>query len=92
MVYKDLIENPWIASFVVLITQVAFLYFRTINVIYTTKKRIWPSILSNTGISVSWLLSVSISTGSLMQGQWQPIIAFLLGGAIGTYLGIKKVI
>ncbi len=90
MQYSELIQNPWFAALIVFVTQIAFLYLRTINVIYTTEKRVWPTILSNMGVSISWLLSVSISLNSLTSGSWQPILAFLLGGTIGTYLGIKK--
>lgn len=63
---------------------------RTINVIYTTEKRVWPTIISNLGISVTWLLSVGITTKSILDGSWQPILAYLIGGTIGTYFGIKK--
>lgn len=90
MSYKEIIENPWVSSLVVLITQIAFLYLRTINVIYTTERKLWSTILSNTGVSVSWLLSVGISTNSMLIGAWQPIVAFLIGGAVGSYLGLKK--
>lgn len=90
MSIKELIENPWISAIIVLITQIMFLYLRTINVIYTTERKLWPTILSNTGVSISWLLSVGISTNSMITGEWQPILAFLIGGAVGSYLGIKK--
>ncbi len=90
MYYKEIIENPWSASLIVFVTQILFLYLRTINIIYTTERRVWPTILSNTGVSISWLLSVSISTNSMLTGDWQPITAFLIGGAVGSYLGIKK--
>ena len=63
---------------------------RTINVIYTTERRVWATILSNIGISITWLFSVGITTKSVMDGSWQPIMAYLIGGVIGTYFGVKK--
>jgi len=90
MSIKELVEDPWVSAVIVLMTQIMFLYLRTINVIYTTERRLWPTIISNTGVSISWLLSVGISTNSMITGQWQPIMAFLIGGAVGSYLGIKK--
>lgn len=90
MSIKELVEDPWVSAVIVLITQIMFIYLRTINVIYTTERRLWPTIISNTGVSISWLLSVGISTNSMITGQWQPIMAFLIGGAVGSYLGIKK--
>ena len=90
MSIKELVGDPWISAVIVLVTQIMFLYLRTINVIYTTERKLWPTIISNTGVSISWLLSVGISTNSMLTGEWQPILAFLIGGAIGSYLGIKK--
>lgn len=63
---------------------------RTINVIYTTERRVMATIISNLGISVTWLLSIGISTQSVINGEWPPIVAYLIGGAIGTYFGLKK--
>jgi hypothetical protein len=33
---------------------------------------------------------MSIGLNSMFNGDWQPIVAFLVGGTIGTYWGIKK--
>nr|QBM02774.1 hypothetical protein [uncultured archaeon] len=90
MTYTEFLKNPWYASVIVFITQIIFIYMRTINVIYTTERRIWPTIISNLGISITWLLSVGITTKSVLDGSWQPILAYLIGGTVGTYFGIKK--
>ena len=90
MSYKEFIENPWYASIIVLITQIIFIYMRTINVIYTTEKRVSATILSNLGVSITWLLSIGITTKSIIEGEWQPILAYLIGGVIGSYFGVKK--
>lgn len=65
------------------------LYLRTINILYTTKKNIFGAIWSNNGVAITWLLSMTIGMNSMLTGQWQPIIAFLLGGTIGTYWGLR---
>jgi len=88
--FKELLENPWYAAIVVFITQIIFLYLRTLNVIYTAERRIWGTILTGNGVSVSWLISMSIGLNSMFTGDWQPIVAFLIGGTIGTYWGIRK--
>ncbi len=33
---------------------------------------------------------MTIGMNSMLTGQWQPILAFLLGGSIGTYWGMKN--
>lgn len=87
---KEILSNPYLSALVVLISQIIFIYLRTINVIYTAERKILPAILSGNGIGLAWLVSMSIGANSIMKGELVPIIAFLLGGTLGTYLGIKK--
>jgi len=88
--FKEFLSNPWYAAIVVFVTQIIFLYLRTLNVIYTSERKMMGAILTGNGVSVSWLISMSIGLNSMFTGAWQPIIAFLIGGTIGTYWGIKK--
>jgi uncharacterized protein YebE (UPF0316 family) len=86
----EILANPYYSAIVVLISQVVFIYLRTINVIYTAERRLLPAILSGNGIGLAWLVSMSIGADSIMKGEIIPIIAFLVGGTLGTYWGIKK--
>jgi uncharacterized protein YebE (UPF0316 family) len=90
MIYKEILENEWYSSIVVLVTQIAFLYLRTVNVFYTVKHRMLGAILTNVGTSITWIISTSVSMHSAISGSWIPIIAFIVGGVIGTYYGLKK--
>lgn len=81
--------NPWLAAGIIFITQVGFIYFRTINMIHTAQKLLWKSIFSGWGVGITWLLGITLSVSSMINLQWQPLIAFLLAGAVGTYIGIK---
>ena len=86
----EILTNPYYSAIVVLFTQVIFIYLRTINVIYTAERKLLPAILTGNGIGLAWLVSMSIGADSIMKGEIIPIIAFLIGGTIGTYFGIKK--
>lgn len=88
--FKEILDNQWYASIIVFITQIIFLYLRTINVIYTSQGKIMPAILTGNGVSISWLISMSIGLNSMVSGNWPPIAAFLVGGTIGTYWGMIK--
>lgn len=90
MSYKEILENQYYSSVVVFVTQIAFLYFRTVNVIYTTQRRTVGAILTNIGTSITWVVSTGFSMNSFITGSWLPIVSFVLGGIIGTYYGIKK--
>lgn len=87
---ESILEDELLASAVILISQIGFIYCRTINVIYTAEKRIIPAVISGNGIGLFWLVSMSIGLNSVMDGQILPIMAFLLGGSLGTWWGIVK--
>jgi hypothetical protein len=87
---KEILANPYLSAFVVLISQIIFIYLRTINVIYTAERKMVPAIISGNGIGLAWLVSISIGGNSIMHGEFLPILAFLIGGTLGTYWGIKK--
>jgi hypothetical protein len=86
----EILENQYLSSLVILITQLIFIYLRTLNVIYTAEKKMIPAILTGNGIGISWLISISIGANAIMHGDLFPILAFLVGGTAGTYFGIKK--
>lgn len=86
----EIISNPIYSSILILISQVVFIYLRTLNVIYTSEKRLIPAIITGNGVALAWLVSISIGTTSIMNGNLSPILMFIIGGTIGTYLGIKK--
>ena len=48
------------------------------------------AVWSNNGVAITWLLSMTIGMNSMISGQWQPIVGFILGGTIGTYFGLKR--
>lgn len=86
----EILANQYYSAFVILISQVIFIYLRTLNVIYTAERKMLATIITGNGIGLAWLISMSVGVKSIMEGQPLPILAFLIGGTLGTYLGIKK--
>jgi hypothetical protein len=84
---EQITNTPWLAALVVFITQVIFLFFRTLNVMYTAEKKILPSILTGNMIGMAWLISIAIGANAIMELQWQPILGHIIGGTLGTYWG-----
>lgn len=84
------LQHPWLGALVILVAQLTFMYLRTINVIYTSERKIKPSLISGFGLDISWLISMSIGLTSVMTGEWQPIVAFLMGATLGRYWAIKR--
>jgi hypothetical protein len=87
---KEILENQYLASLVVFLSQVAFIYFRTLNVIYTVERRAWPAVLTGICVGIMTLVSFTIGVESLKNGDCLTVAVFLIGGAIGTYWGINQ--
>ena len=87
-IFKEILSNPYYAAGVIFLTQIMMSLFRTLNILYTTKDDLFGAIWSNNAVSITWLLSMTIGLNSMLTGQWQPILGFLVGGSIGTYIGI----
>jgi hypothetical protein len=88
--FKEILQNPWYAAGLVFFTQVLMLYFRTINIFYTTHTDVFGAIWSNNANAIMWLMSMTIGMNSMINGQWQPILMYLVGGSLGTYWGILQ--
>ena len=87
---EELLNNEWYCGLIVLISQIISIYLKTINVIYTSEKKLIPTMVTGCGMGLTWLVSTSVGMNSILSGQLIPILAYLVGGAIGNYLGIKK--
>ena len=87
---KEILDDQVWSSLIVLFSQIVFIYLRTLNVIYTAERKIWPAIITGLGVGLLTIVSFSIGIKSFMGGEIIPFSLFLIGGAIGTYLGIKQ--
>lgn len=78
-----------INALIVYLLQIAFLFFRTLNIKATARNHVLGAILSGVGIGFCWLLSIKLSIDALRSGDWMTIAGYFLGGATGTYIGMK---
>lgn len=86
---KDILLNPWNSAIIVFVTQILIFYLRTLNIIYTVERRIWPAILTNSGVNFFGLISMAVGVTSLLSGEWQSIVTLFIGGGLGTYFGMR---
>lgn len=79
-------------ALVVFLAQIGFLYLRTINVKYTSRDNIIGAVVSGTGVGILWLITTGLGAKAVMNlpNEWMTIVAHLLGGAIGTIIGMKQ--
>lgn len=75
---------------IVLVTQIIFLWLRTLNVKYTAGDNLFGAMITGIGIGLAWMVGIAIGSNAMMEGHWFPILMHIVGGAIGTYIGMKK--
>lgn len=82
--------NPWFAAVTVFCTQYIFLWARTLNVVAVSQLDPWKATWTGLVITVSWLIAIAIGVDAIWTGTWQPIIAHIAGGLLGTWMTLKK--
>lgn len=87
---EELDLAPWQLAIIVFVSQTLFLWFRTLNVVYTARIEVVPAVLTGLGIGVFWLVAMTIGVDSVLKMSPLPIVAHLTGGALGTVIGLYK--
>jgi len=85
-----ILKNELFACIVVLVSQICFLFFRTLNTINVSKNNITGSILTEAATSFCRLLSLALGVNSVINGGIFVMITYIIGAMIGTYWGIKQ--
>ena len=77
---------------IIFLVQLGFIFFRTRDIIFTSRKMKWQSILNGLAVHVMFLLSVSMGVNSVLnlKSNFVVLIFSALGGATGTYFAIKN--
>lgn len=90
-------DNIWLLASINFVTQIAFIYTRTKNVVATARGEVLNVILWGSAVHLTWLISISLSTYSVValiktwEWSYLPVpIASLIGGNIGAFYGMKE--
>ena len=82
------ISTGWLCIMVFL-TQISFIFTRTLNVIYTAEHNVVGTLISGVFVHLCWLLGIAIGVKSVMFLDWWVIACSLIGGLLGAYMGIR---
>lgn len=85
-----LLGSPLYSSIIVFVSQILFIYLRTINIIYTNDRKLFLSTLTGIAIGFTYLISTAFSLNSILTGDIYTILAFIIGGVIGNIWGILQ--
>lgn len=70
--------------FIIFISQLLFIYFRTLNVMAVAEKNRLRTFTTGFGVNICWLVSVSLGVNAILHGHWILVGANVLGGLIGS--------
>jgi len=76
-------------SVILFFSQILFLGARSLNVIYTANEDVWKAVFSGLVVAIFWLTSLSLGISSVFKGEYLPVLAWLVGGSVGTYYSFK---
>lgn len=79
-----------IEKLILIISQLLFSYFRTVNVIHNSRGMILQSLFSGTMVKVTWLVSTYLGVNSLITKDYFMVFLYLISGILGDYLGLLK--
>ena len=79
------------------VTQLFFIWFRTLNVRFVARGNIWGAIWTGFIVHITWLIGIAIGTVSIVEmvksqdvSYWPVIACSMSAGAIGTYFAMKR--
>jgi len=81
---EELLNNNYISAIIVFMSQIVFLFFRTLNVIYNSQQRIIPTLITGIIMGLAWLVNIGLGLKAFMGFDLLTIFGYLLGGTIGT--------
>lgn len=88
MVITD--SNIWIQAGVLFVSQLIFLYFRTLNVKHTSDLNRKGVFLTGLVVHTCWLITIAIGVTAIIKGNYVLIIFSALGGSLGADQALLK--
>mgnify|MGYP003649381714 CR=1 FL=1 len=78
-----------IEQIVLIVSQLTFSFCRTLNVRYTSRDMILPSLITSTLIKTTWIVSTYLGINAMINKDFCTIILYIMFGVIGDYLSFK---
>jgi len=74
---------------ILVISQLTFSFCRTLNVRYTSRDMILPSIITSTLVKITWIVSTYLGINAMINKDFTTIALYVVFGVIGDYLSFK---
>ena len=86
---ENLLQNDYITALIVLVVQFLFLWLRTLNIMYTSEKKLIPTLITGNLVAICMLVGASIGFKTIMEFRIIPLIGHLIGGSLGVIYSFK---
>lgn len=74
----------YLQAIIIFLSNLAFIYFRTRNVMYNAKADRWGVFHSGIAVHISWLCSTSLGVNAMLEGNYGLVVMSLAGGLLGA--------
>lgn len=78
-----------IEQIILIASQLTFSFCRTLNVRYTSRDKILPSLITSTLIKTTWIISTYLGINAMINMDFVTIVVYILFGVVGDYLSFK---
>jgi uncharacterized protein YebE (UPF0316 family) len=75
----------------IVISQFAFVFFRTLNVKYTAQDQVLGAMFTGLMINILWITTTAFGIEAYQNHNYVFAAAYLFGGQVGVYYGMRKV-
>ena len=82
--------NLWLQAVIILLSQFAFIYFRTLNVFYNARLDRFGVFWTGIFIHVFWLICIAIGSTALIKGNYWLVLFSLGGGLYGADWALRS--
>ena len=70
---------------ILILSQVLFSFFRTLNTRYVSRDKILMSLVTGTIIRVLWLITTYIGISAIFEGDYAVASVYVVSGVMGDY-------
>ena len=78
-----------LVALLIFTAQLALVFFKHLGIRAIAQHRVGLTAIYTALIQVSWLISSALGINALLNFEWLNVIAYIIGGVVGSYLQFK---
>jgi len=74
---------------IIFTSQLLLVFFKHLTVRAVNSHKVVKSAIYTACIQISWLVSSALGINALLNSEWYSVVAYVIGGVVGTILNFK---